>query len=67
MSTMQSHYEINVSLDGKHLFATTERSARDEDKARHLFDLFRKKFPASDGYDVRVTRWEGLGTRQDWQ
>jgi hypothetical protein len=66
-TTMQNHYEINVSLNGKHLFATDPRSARDKQKAELLFTVLRAKFPENDGYTISVTRWEGIGTRQDWQ
>lgn len=54
-------YEINVSLNGKHLFATAERSATNTDKARELYFLFTEKFPEKDGYKVTVSKWEKFG------
>jgi hypothetical protein len=60
---MQNHYEINVSLNGKHLFATAERSARDKQDAERLFRLFAEKFPERDGYSIRVTHWQAQGER----
>ncbi len=60
------NYEINVSLNGKHFFATTERSARTQEDARKLFDTLRERFPKSEGYEVTATRYDTIGTRQDW-
>lgn len=55
------YYIINVALNGKHLFATAEHSARDASEAARLFTLFIEKFPEVDGYDVTCTRWETAG------
>ena len=61
------YYIINVALNGKHLFATAEHSARDASEAARLFTLFIEKFPAIDGYDVTCTRWEQAGQRLSYQ
>ena len=58
---MQSYYELNVAKDGKHLFATAERSAVNFSKAEELVRLFRKKFPNSEGYEISVTYWKCEG------
>lgn len=58
-----SHYEINVSLNGSHLFATHERSCRDKQPTKDLVDLFREKFPESQGYKVDCTYYESVGHR----
>lgn len=56
------HYELNVSLNGKHFFATAPHSIRDAWTAALLFTTFREKFPEVDGYQVTCTRWESVGT-----
>lgn len=55
------YYEINVSKNGKHYFATAERSLRDEDEARAAYFDFCERFPSSDGFSITVTRWESYG------
>lgn len=52
------HYEINVSLDGYHLFGTHERSLTDERKAKQVYALFCSKFTVKDGYEISLTRYE---------
>lgn len=49
------HYEINVSLNGAHLFATHERSLTSERPAASLLQLFKAKFPESQGYTVAAS------------
>ena len=56
------YYEINVSLNGKHLFATAERSITDIHKANMVYNLFKEKFPKEDGYEIRVTKWDKVGS-----
>lgn len=55
------HYEINVALNGSHLFATHERSIVDKEKLEELKKLFKEKFPESEGYSLSFTRWEKKG------
>ena len=55
------YYEINVSLNGKHLFATAERSITNNLKAEKIYNLFKEKFPESEGYKIDVTYWEKTG------
>lgn len=55
------YYEINVSLNGKHLFATHERSITDIHKTNTVYKLFAEKFPESEGYKISVTKWETVG------
>ena len=55
------YYEINVSLNGKHYFATHERSITTEKEALLLFEVFSQKFPASEGYQVSLTHWQKMG------
>lgn len=58
---MTDGYEINVSLNGKHFFATALRSAPTERKAEELYKVFEKKFPESEGYKIMVTYWHSIG------
>ena len=55
------YYEINVSLNGKHLFATAERSVTVIWEAEKVYNLFKEKFPESEGYAISVTKWEKVG------
>lgn len=56
------YYEINVSLNGKHLFATAERSVINKTKMKEVYRLFERKFPKSEGYTIDVTLYEKRGT-----
>ena len=55
------YYEINVSHNGKHLFATAERSLTTREDMEKLYGIFKEKFPEYDGYKVSVTYWEKIG------
>lgn len=61
------YYEINVALNGQHLFATAERSITDKWKAEEVYKLFKEKFPESDGYKISVTYWEKAGSVLDME
>ena len=52
----QAKYEINVSKNGRHVFATdgTIRNYNGS-QIRDLILLFREKFPETDGYIIGVT------------
>lgn len=63
MAGIQSHYEINVALNGKHFFATDSRSAVDAHKAQTLYNDIKKRFPVSEGYTIDVTHWKCSGER----
>lgn len=55
------YYEINVSLNGKHLFATAERSITNNLKAEKVYLIFKEKFPESEGYKIDITEWNKVG------
>lgn len=55
------HYEINVTLNGAHHFATHERSATDEKKAARLFQDLRQRFPEAQGYQVTASMQHTTG------
>jgi hypothetical protein len=58
---MFDHYSINVSQNGKHVFATAPGSCRDRGQAETVHALLVARFPASEGYRVDVTRWVHRG------
>ncbi|MGN1342058.1 MAG: hypothetical protein ACI4VL_02360 [Bacilli bacterium] len=54
-------YEINVSLNGKHLFATHKRSITNEQALKNVYKVFKEKFPMEEGYDILITKYEEYG------
>ena len=60
-------YEINVSLNGQHFFATHERSIVSEKKLKEVYKVFKEKFPKSDGYELSVTYWTRNGKEIDME
>lgn len=56
-----SSYEVNVSKDGRHFFATHERSGSCAAKAAALFETLRQKFPKSEGYEVQMSAQVSYG------
>lgn len=61
------YYEINVSLNGQHLFATAERSVTNEWEMEKVYKLFKEKFPKSEGYKISVTHWKKVGKEIDME
>ena len=55
------YYEINVSKNGHHVFATAERSLTTITATHVLYKLFKEKFPPEEGYLIEVTEWEKRG------
>lgn len=55
------YYEINVSLNGMHFFATHKRSCRTEDEMKKVHTVFKEKFPESEGYQISVTFYQTIG------
>ncbi len=54
-------YEINVSLNGRHLFATAERSLTNREDADFLWSQFKVKFPPKDGYQLSLSERQSTG------
>lgn len=50
------NFEINVSHNGQHLFATDKRSLDNTPRLRMVLPLLMKKFPKSEGYEVSVSQ-----------
>ena len=59
---MQDHYRINVSLNGRHFFATAPNSVTSLDQAELVAREIRARFPATEGFLVTVTHWQSRGT-----
>lgn len=55
------YYEINVSLNGQHLFATDKRSITNKIALKVVYKIFKEKFPSKEGYHITVTYWETKG------
>jgi len=49
-------YDINISKNGKHLFASHERSLQSEDEFLTVLAVLIKKFPDSEGYEITAYR-----------
>lgn len=62
---MNNHYEVNVSLNGKHFFATAPRSIITMDDLRSVYGALKAAFPEEKGYQLRVTHWKGIGELVD--
>ena len=56
------YYDINVSLNGRHFFATDKRSVLSHHDLRRVYPVIKAKFPESEGYKVSVTYREHVGT-----
>jgi hypothetical protein len=58
-------YEINVAHNGRHLFATHERSMSNKllEQALDMMRLMCEKFPESEGYEVTMTEWRTTGRK----
>lgn len=52
------HYEINISLNGQHFFATAPRSIQSEFELREVYPILSNKFPEKEGYEISVYRFE---------
>lgn len=55
------YYEINVSLNGKHFFATAERSIMNKYDLEKVYKVFKEKFPKEEGYEIMIRYWEKIG------
>ncbi len=55
------YYEINVSLNGSHFFATAERSIKNIRELEIIYNIFKEKFPEEEGYNIMITKWDTIG------
>ena len=70
MSITPTYYEINVSKNGKHFFATAPRSIVTRAKLGEVWEELDKRFPEEEGYGIMVTKQYQYGellnmTRED--
>ena len=56
------HYEINVSLNGEHFFATHPRSITTKEEARAVLAEFDKVFTEDRGFVIMVEEVNTVGT-----
>lgn len=54
-------YEINISKNGKHYFATAERSLTTLDGATKVYNELKEFYPESQGFKLSLTKWETIG------
>lgn len=52
------YYEINVTKNGKHYFATAPRSLKTLKDANELWEQFKILFPIADGFDMSLINIE---------
>lgn len=55
------YYEINVSLNGRHFFATSDRSITDMGKLKKVYEAISEAFTKDKGYEISVTRCSNVG------
>ena len=61
------YYEINVSLHGRHFFATDKRSITTERALKEVYPIIKKKFPLEEGYDILVSCTKTTGRYIDME
>ncbi|MHA1345018.1 MAG: hypothetical protein ACTSO3_01325 [Candidatus Heimdallarchaeaceae archaeon] len=62
---MENYYEINVSLNGSHFFATDSRSIKTEKDLKKILPIIKEKFPEEEGYEIFCHYWEAAGNEVD--
>ena len=60
-------YEINVSLNGQHFFATDKRSITNKKALERVYKVFYEKFPHEEGYELLVSQYETVGKFVDME
>lgn len=51
---MSAYYEVNVSKDGVHQFATSPWSIKTKEDAIFVFELISSKFTYEEGFSVEI-------------
>lgn len=49
------YVEFNIALNGKHFFATHERSCTNSDEAKKLNEVLQAKFPEGEGFKITAS------------
>ena len=60
-------YRINISQFGGHYLTTSHDHLTSEESAKALYKDLKKRFPKSEGFEIKVTRWETIGKQQNWK
>lgn len=47
-------YVLNVTHNGTRLFSTSRGSCKSDDQCINLINVFRDRFPVSEGYEVTI-------------
>jgi len=55
------HYEINVAKNGKHVFATHERSLSTLKQTAEVVSRLELAFPEAEGYSISVSEISTIG------
>ena len=56
------YYEINVTKDGKHFFATAPRSITTKEELKRVWKTLIAVYKQIDGYELSITKYETIGT-----
>ena len=57
------YYEINISKNGRHYFATAERSIDDNEKAQSVANELATLYTKEKGFEITISRWQKCGER----
>ena len=55
------YFEINVVRNGRHFFATAPRSITTFGEMVEAYEIFKEKFPKSEGYKISATHYATTG------
>lgn len=61
------YYEINISKNGRHFFATDKRSITNKQTLKEVYEILKDKFPTEEGYDMLVSCMETRGRYIDME
>lgn len=66
--TYDMGYEINISKNGKHYFATADRSlGHDIKKTKQIYQELKSLYPEDKGFKLSVTLWNHVGSNIDME
>ena len=55
------YYEINVSKNKRHYFATAERSIDDNETAQRIANELATLYTKEKGFEITISRWQRCG------
>ena len=61
------YYEINVSLNGQHFFATDKRSITTKRALKEVYPILKEKFSREEGFEILVSCVETKGKYLDME